>query len=738
MSASIDEEWSRLQRQLRYADGFWVGFVCASDPSAVNELRARAARAAPHGLTAIPVEAPEALLALLQGLEREAGGAERLLWVDAVHVGEAWEAAWQSFLLRANERRDRWRRTLPGGLVLAGPPMLRVWAREAAPDLWSVRSLVLDAEPLPRPDPKYLDVLRAASPPEDGRTTAADPAVQIDKARRLDASDPRRLALLTEAATALARGGRPNEALHWMGEVDRGGAQPPSNRARAEAWATIAEAEAALDPIGAEAHVARAIEQWGDSTEGTPLWWMGRAHEFALAAGDLARARAWVDRRVDTARRAEREAGAKVEARYQLAAALEQRGNLELRAGDAAAALAAHSAALEVRSWLEKNASGEGLRRNVALSLENVGRASWRLGDPVAAESAWVGAVARWRELLAEPDAPPGALEDLAIGLELLGDVRAARDAKGLAWQAFREALGQRLRFVRASGDPQNGWETARALRAKVAKFACARGDFAGEAEANEAAIDVLRAAVEADGAPVLWKRWLAGDLAELGYLRDITGSPAAAAAAFRESAERWREVIAVSGFERDAVVELAHSLARLADVQERMGDSAGALTSMEESVSLSRQRAAATGPSFGAPYWFFAQTVRLARVAAAAGDAPLARATLDAAKTLAPQLTEGEIVFPELPRRLAAHLQAFEALVTGTEPALPPPAEARCPRCRFDTDPRDGWSCRCGHEWNGWLRGGRCPTCGFSWKSAFCCFCDSWSPRSDWRGPAA
>ena len=49
--------------------------------------------------------------------------------------------------LRANERRDAMRRHLGGGLILAAPPEVEPRARDAAPDLWSVRSLVLDLRP---------------------------------------------------------------------------------------------------------------------------------------------------------------------------------------------------------------------------------------------------------------------------------------------------------------------------------------------------------------------------------------------------------------------------------------------------------------------------------------------------------------------------------------------------------------------------------------------------------------
>jgi hypothetical protein len=57
---------------------------------------------------------------------------------------QAWAAAWQDFFLRLNERRDRLRRELSGGLILELPPGIKPDVRNAAPDLWSIRALVLE------------------------------------------------------------------------------------------------------------------------------------------------------------------------------------------------------------------------------------------------------------------------------------------------------------------------------------------------------------------------------------------------------------------------------------------------------------------------------------------------------------------------------------------------------------------------------------------------------------------
>ncbi|MEM6796430.1 MAG: hypothetical protein AAF725_20835, partial [Acidobacteriota bacterium] len=70
--------------------------------------------------------------------------------------------------MRLNERRDRLIRSLRSGLMLAGPPEIKVLVRSAAPDLWSSRSLVIDLSP-PAPSLPLLgqeDGLREKKPAE--------------------------------------------------------------------------------------------------------------------------------------------------------------------------------------------------------------------------------------------------------------------------------------------------------------------------------------------------------------------------------------------------------------------------------------------------------------------------------------------------------------------------------------------------------------------------------------------
>lgn len=65
--------------------------------------------------------------------------------------------------------------------------------------------------------------------------------------------------------------------------------------------------------------------------------------------------------------------------------------------------------------------------------------------------------------------------------------------------------------------------------------------------------------------------------------------------------------------------------------------------------------------------------------------------------------------------------------------------AEVRiaCPKCEWEPDGRPHWSCTCGHIWNTFDTGGRCPNCKKQWEWTQCVphagGCSARSPHLDW-----
>ena len=159
LGSANEEQWRNLRRQIELADGFWLGFIFSSSLHTVAAFRRRVERILNFRVQRMHMIRPgspdELRSALHPVFEPESAQAD-CVWVESIHSDppvqgkdgkEHWMLAWDQFLLRANEHRDAARRRLSGSLILAAPPQVKPRARDAAPDLWSIRSLVLDLAP---------------------------------------------------------------------------------------------------------------------------------------------------------------------------------------------------------------------------------------------------------------------------------------------------------------------------------------------------------------------------------------------------------------------------------------------------------------------------------------------------------------------------------------------------------------------------------------------------------------
>lgn len=180
-------EAHRLARQVELADGFWLSFLFTPSTETAELLRKRLEDQLTSRGSALLVHdppSPDDLVASLQWLASDATLAVPYIWLQAIRpvshhtkIGRAWAAAWETFLLRLNERRDALKRHAGGGVILVAPPAIKPMARDAAPDLWSIRSLVMDA---PAPERAHgtgatvLPVKPAPTRPLDPTTTPVE------------------------------------------------------------------------------------------------------------------------------------------------------------------------------------------------------------------------------------------------------------------------------------------------------------------------------------------------------------------------------------------------------------------------------------------------------------------------------------------------------------------------------------------------------------------------------------
>jgi len=260
LAAEGEEEWQRLEKQLEWTEGFWLGIVFTASPAMARALRDRARRKLEDLGQSFHLFLQESPGDLGQEAPRILLGADvptaDCIWLETVATDPPtpvdrepgpWTASWENLLLRLNEHRDRLRRRLTGGLVLVMPPSLKARFHRAAPDLWSVRGLVLEPTAI-------LELLREAEGLLLG--DRSDEAIVLV-----------RHAL--EAAEAMEASGR---KLSWI----------------SKGLVLLARAEAAADDLPAAIrHIQEAIDlRAGQPLDREILRWFELWLDFARASSD--------------------------------------------------------------------------------------------------------------------------------------------------------------------------------------------------------------------------------------------------------------------------------------------------------------------------------------------------------------------------------------------------------------------------------------------------------------------
>jgi len=186
-------DWQALLSHFELGDGF--AFIVLLVP---NDDGSRVCRAALEqflqgrgkSLLELPVSDANALKSIAGSLLSVSVGSDTgAVWVSrAVPEGVAgcaeWRNAWREGVARLNQFRNPLRRQFEVPLVFVGAPWLQEVLREAAPDLWSVRTLVSWVEPrgVVAPD---LRELRPAAAQSTGR--GPDPELALEEVARLRA-----------------------------------------------------------------------------------------------------------------------------------------------------------------------------------------------------------------------------------------------------------------------------------------------------------------------------------------------------------------------------------------------------------------------------------------------------------------------------------------------------------------------------------------------------------------------
>ncbi len=211
-----NEEWHVLVRHIELQEGFSVVLLIVPERAVallcLETLRQRFAGTAKQ-VAVIEIVAPNDLAHLAGSLVNP-----EHLWGPATVFAQAavssldpgfaqWRDAWYSGMARLNQFRNSLPKQMQGTLILVGCPWVKAVVREAAPDLYSIRALVIEISPV-RPEGQVIEWAQPSVPLQD----APDPEQALLAAGRARGVPGREL----ELADLLLRAAEGLEArLDW-------------------------------------------------------------------------------------------------------------------------------------------------------------------------------------------------------------------------------------------------------------------------------------------------------------------------------------------------------------------------------------------------------------------------------------------------------------------------------------------------------------------------------------------
>ena len=398
-------EWQRLRRQFELATDPWLGFIFCPAPGPVAALRERTEftlRYRARQMRRIHPASPDELRELMPRLFASLPNAG-CVWVEVVVMDSPllvddvgpWASAWDWLMLRLNERRDALRRRLAGPLIIAVHPEWKPRLRDAAPDIWSVRSLVLD---LPGnegvPATNRSDVLEESKVNDETAyvTSVEEAQAALHRLEEEPLPGTKSLARLhMYMASALLADGRAGEAV---GHADDAVVSATGNtRLRAQALAVAARAklQADNDVAAALQHLQEAIGVWRSI--------LSRDGETPQTLRDLS-------------------------------ISLDRMGGVHKVAGDTDAARAAYEESLAIdRRLIAMIGETPQTLRDLSISFGKMGGVHEAAGETDAARAAYEESLAIVRRLMGMIGETPQTRHDLAISHDRLDRIKKATSA---------------------------------------------------------------------------------------------------------------------------------------------------------------------------------------------------------------------------------------------------------------------------------------------------------------------
>ena len=539
----MSDSWYQLQQHAEWSDPPWVAFVFTSSTATARSLQDEMAAwltTRDQTQRVLRPRTPQELREALPWLLAESPSATGCVWIEAVHMDVPtppgsppgpWTEAWDSLMLRANTRREQILKRLLGGLVFVGVPERKPRIREAAPDLWSIRTLVLQPEPIvmagpalspPRPahdrrDKEGTDMARAAL----ARASAIAERARQDGSGAMEDSVRRtRIHANLKAIEALLQQGWISEAAPLAEDllvltVAHDAEKPGGKRSvwLASAWeyqSTVLRDQG--DLLAADAALRKALALRETLVDVPPPTRSQRQSDLArtwsligglaLAHGNLDDALPALQKSRDL-RRELVEWSDDPESVSELAMSQSFLGDLHLSRGELNAARQCFEDALEIRRDLAGSHNAHRFVRYLSIAWGRVGLVSHRLGNLALARAAYQQAWTLARDLSQTDPGNVAWRMEASIAASRWADLALADKDLDLAEEAFAHSLKIRSRLV--SEDPENNrWKEYLAVGlGRMSKIFRARGDTQrAERYATRAASlsDVLVAAMPESG----------------------------------------------------------------------------------------------------------------------------------------------------------------------------------------------------------------------------------------------
>ena len=490
----MNESWHQLRQHSEWSDPPWVAFVFTSSTATARTLEHHMHTwLGEQGQTqrVLRPKTPQDLREALPWLLSEAAAGTGCTWIEAVHLDVPtpkgappgpWTEAWDSLMLRANTRREQILKRLQGGLIFVGVPERKPRIREAAPDLWSIRTLVLQPEPTVMETPVSRPPLRPTQRRNPDSSEAARAALERataiaertgDDVDGADESGIRGTRILanTRAIEALLKQGWVTEAAPLTDDLlalaQAHHAEEATPR-RSAGLATALEFQSIVlrdqgDLSGAETALQRALKL-RETLIDVPPPNRGQRHSelartwsliggLALAHGDLDHALPALQTSRDF-RQELVEWSDDPESVSELAMSHSFLGDLHLARGELAAAKQCFEDALEIRRDLASSHNAHRFVRYLSVAWGRLGLVSHRLGNLALARAAYKEAYALATDL---SQTDPGNVSwqmEASIAASRWADLALADDELDLAEEAFTQSLKIRSRLV--SEDPEN------------------------------------------------------------------------------------------------------------------------------------------------------------------------------------------------------------------------------------------------------------------------------------------